>query len=59
MNEPTDWIGYVYRPKLTFHDLVLCSNFLQAESKPAKKLGKPEGQRDMPKTIIIPSIDKK
>ena len=40
MNEPTDWIGYVYRPELTCHDLVLCSNFLQAESKPAKKAWK-------------------
>jgi hypothetical protein len=40
MNEPTDWIGYVYRPELTRHSLVLCSNFLQAESKPAKKAWK-------------------
>lgn len=40
MNEPTDWIGYVYRLELTCRSLVYCSNFLQAANNPAKKAWK-------------------
>ena len=40
LNEPTDWIGYLYRPELAFQHLHFCSNILEAESKPAVKAWK-------------------
>ena len=40
MEEPTDWIGYLYRPELTYQNLIFCSNMLQAESSPGRKAWK-------------------
>jgi hypothetical protein len=37
MNEPTDWIGYLYHPELTLQDLIFCSNMLEAEKSPGQK----------------------
>jgi len=44
MSEPTDWIGYLYRPELTFQNLVFCSNMLEAETSPAKKAWRTKGK---------------
>lgn len=40
MKEPTDWAGYLYRPELTYQNLIVCSNMLEAESRPGKKAWK-------------------
>jgi hypothetical protein len=40
MKEPSDWVGFLYKPELTYHSVIFCSNILQAESSPGKKAAK-------------------
>jgi len=40
MNEPTDWVAYLYQKTLSVQTLSACSNLLEIENKPAQKAWK-------------------
>ncbi len=52
MMEPTDWIGYLYKPEVTVRSLVFCSNVLEAESSPGIKASRTRKARMLEKSKI-------